>query len=58
MYNTPPCFGIYTIDLVLKWIEDIVGECGLNLLINNAGLTQGFPPKDDTPELMRKMFEV
>ncbi len=22
MYNTPPCFGIYTIDLVLKWIEE------------------------------------
>ena len=25
MYNTPPCFGIYTIDLVLKWIEDQMG---------------------------------
>ncbi|MFH2058636.1 MAG: 3-phosphoserine/phosphohydroxythreonine transaminase [Pseudomonadota bacterium] len=25
MYNTPPCFGIYTIDLVLKWIEEDMG---------------------------------
>ncbi len=26
MYNTPPCFGIYTIDLVLKWIEEEMGS--------------------------------
>ena len=25
MYNTPPCFGVYTIDLVLKWIEEVMG---------------------------------
>ncbi|MCK5695672.1 MAG: 3-phosphoserine/phosphohydroxythreonine transaminase [Desulfobacula sp.] len=25
MYNTPSCFGIYTIDLVLKWIEEEMG---------------------------------
>ena len=25
MYNTPPCFGIYTINLVLKWIEEEMG---------------------------------
>lgn len=25
MYNTPPCFGIYTIELVLKWIEEEMG---------------------------------
>jgi phosphoserine aminotransferase len=25
MYNTPPCFGIYTIQLVLKWIEETIG---------------------------------
>jgi phosphoserine aminotransferase len=25
MYNTPPCFGVYTIDLVLKWIEEEMG---------------------------------
>ncbi len=25
MYNTPPCFGVYTICLVLKWIEEEMG---------------------------------
>jgi phosphoserine aminotransferase len=25
MYNTPPCFGIYTIQLVMKWLEESVG---------------------------------
>ena len=25
MYNTPPCFSIYTIQLVLKWLEETVG---------------------------------
>jgi len=25
LYNTPPCFAIYTLDLVLKWLEDTVG---------------------------------
>ena len=25
MYNTPPCFSIYTAQLVLKWLEETVG---------------------------------
>ncbi len=25
MYNTPPCFGIYTIQLVMKWLEESIG---------------------------------
>ena len=25
MYNTPPCFGIYTISLALKWLEETIG---------------------------------
>jgi phosphoserine aminotransferase len=25
MYNTPPCFAIYTVALVLKWLEETVG---------------------------------
>ncbi|OQY11762.1 MAG: phosphoserine transaminase [Desulfobacteraceae bacterium 4572_19] len=25
MYNTPPCFVIYTIQLVMKWIEETIG---------------------------------
>ncbi len=44
MYNTPPCFGVYTIDLVLKWIEEEMG--GLEKLeeynIEKAGLLYDF----------------
>ena len=25
MFNTPPCFAIYTVQLVLKWIEEDIG---------------------------------
>ncbi len=25
MYNTPPCFAIYSVQLVLKWLEDKIG---------------------------------
>ncbi len=25
MYNTPPCFAIYAVQLVLKWVEETVG---------------------------------
>jgi phosphoserine aminotransferase len=25
MFNTPPCFAIYTVQLVLKWVEETVG---------------------------------
>ena len=25
LYNTPPCFAIYTVQLVLKWIEETMG---------------------------------
>ncbi|MCA1785963.1 MAG: aminotransferase class V-fold PLP-dependent enzyme, partial [Desulfobacteraceae bacterium] len=27
-YNTPPCFGIYTIGLVLQWIQQTFGSLG------------------------------
>jgi phosphoserine aminotransferase len=32
MFNTPPCFAIYTVQLVLKWLEDTVG--GLDAMAN------------------------
>lgn len=35
MYNTPPCFAIYTVQLVLKWLEETIG--GLD---NMAALNQ------------------
>jgi phosphoserine aminotransferase len=25
MFNTPPCFAIYTVQLVLKWLEERIG---------------------------------
>ena len=25
MYNTPPCFSVYTVQLVLKWLEETIG---------------------------------
>lgn len=25
MYNTPPCFAIYTLQLVMKWLEETIG---------------------------------
>ncbi len=25
MYNTPPCFAIYTVQLIMKWLEETVG---------------------------------
>lgn len=52
LYNTPPCFGIYIIKLVLDWIEqqggiktiEAINEKKANLLygcIDNSGLYQG-----------------
>ena len=25
MYNTPPCFAVYTVQLMLKWLEETIG---------------------------------
>jgi len=25
LHNTPPCFAVYTVDLVLKWLEETIG---------------------------------
>lgn len=40
MYNTPPCFSIYTAQLVLKWLEETVGGLEKMQAINQkkAGL--------------------
>jgi phosphoserine aminotransferase len=44
MYNTPPCFAVYTVQLVLKWLEDTVGGLGKMAAINQkkAQLLYGF----------------
>ncbi|MGD9252267.1 MAG: 3-phosphoserine/phosphohydroxythreonine transaminase, partial [Desulfobacterales bacterium] len=28
MYNTPPCFAIYVVQLVLRWLEETIGGLG------------------------------
>jgi len=36
MYNTPPCFSIYTVQLVLKWLEESVGGLEKMETVNRA----------------------
>ena len=40
MYNTPPCFAIYTVQLVLKWLEETIGGLDAMFALNRkkAGL--------------------
>lgn len=49
MYNTPPCFGIYTIDMVLKWIEEDMGGLEKMEEFNNkkAGILYDFIGSSD-----------
>lgn len=44
MYNTPPCFAIYTVQLVLKWLEETIGGLEEMARINRqkADLLYGF----------------
>ena len=44
MYNTPPCFAIYTIQLVMKWLEETIGGLEKMEQINKdkAGLLYNF----------------
>ena len=43
MFNTPPCFAIYTVQLVLKWIEETIGGLERMDALNRqkAGLIYG-----------------
>lgn len=34
LYNTPPCFAIYTVQLVLKWLEESIGGLSKMAAIN------------------------
>ncbi len=49
MYNTPPCFAIYTVQQVLKWIEEEIG--GLDKMAQQnmakANLLYGFFDSSD-----------
>ncbi len=49
MYNTPPCFAIYTCQLVMKWLEDTIGGLDKMEEINRkkAELLYGFMDSGD-----------
>jgi phosphoserine aminotransferase len=49
LYNTPPCFAIYTIQLVLKWLEETIGGLDKMAAINQskAQLLYGFMDGND-----------
>ena len=36
MFNTPPCFAIYTVQLVLKWLEETIGGLEKMTALNRA----------------------
>jgi phosphoserine aminotransferase len=36
LYNTPPCFAVYTVQLVLKWLEETIGGLGKMAALNQA----------------------
>lgn len=44
LYNTPPCFSIYAIQLVLKWLEETIGGLDAMETLNKekAGLLYGY----------------
>lgn len=44
LYNTPPCFAVYTVQLVLKWLEETIGGLETMAAINQdkAQLLCGF----------------
>ncbi len=39
MYNTPPCFAIYTCQLVMKWLEETIGGLDKMAAINSEKAT-------------------
>jgi len=49
MYNTPPCFGVYVIGLVLKWLEEKIGGVAEMEKINEqkAEILYSFIDKSD-----------
>ncbi len=69
MYNTPPCFAVYTISLVLKWLDETMGglenmekhniEKG-NLLYNALDSSEFYnaTAKEDSRSLMNVTFRL
>jgi len=68
MFNTPPCFAIYTIGLVLKWLKDLGGLPTMEKMnrdkaellyeaIDNSGFYRGHA-KFDSRSLMNITFNL
>jgi phosphoserine aminotransferase len=69
MYNTPACFGVYTVQLVLKWLEETIGGlekmAELNQrkadllygIIDSSGFYRGTADKDSR-SLMNVTFRL
>ena len=69
MFNTPPCFAIYMIQLVMKWLEESVGGLGkmekmnqtkarmLYGAIDSSGFYQG-TAETDSRSLMNVTFRL
>jgi len=69
MYNTPPCFAVYTIQLVMKWLEEEIGGLkkmeGINRkkaellygVINSSGFYKG-TAETDSRSLMNVTFRL
>jgi len=49
MYNTPPCFAVYTVQLMLKWLEETIGGLQEMAAINQekAQLLYGYMDGSD-----------
>ncbi len=49
MFNTPPCFAVYTVQLVLKWLEESVGGLDKMAALNQkkAGLLYDYMDQTD-----------
>jgi phosphoserine aminotransferase len=49
LYNTPPCFAVYTVQLVLKWLEDTVGGLEKMAALNQKKAQLLYKLFDDSP---------
>jgi phosphoserine aminotransferase len=49
MFNTPPCFAVYTVQLVLKWLEETIGGLDKMAELNRkkAGLLYDYMDRSD-----------
>ena len=49
MFNTPPCFAIYTVQLVLKWIEETIGGMDKMAALNQRKAEMLYDFIDNSP---------